>query len=110
MVVFPGHLGPQEGALAFLIASGALPSLTHTVLASPLETGPSPSPGRAPQTPRHTCCSPPWAPGRPSLRSHWEAVRRRRTTTQVRVHGEEGLLGGGGGREAGAPGPGSPVR
>lgn len=107
MVVFPGHLGPQEGVLAFLIASGTLPSLTHPVLASPLETGPSPSSGRVPQDPCHPCCSPPWAPGRPSLRSHWKAMRRWRTATQVRVHGEEGLLGGRGGQETGAPGPGS---
>nr|XP_030697534.1 RBBP8 N-terminal-like protein isoform X3 [Globicephala melas] len=50
------------------------------------ETGPSPSSGRVPQDPCHPCCSPPWAPGRPSLRSHWKAMRRWRTATQSPQH------------------------
>ncbi|XP_049555639.1 RBBP8 N-terminal-like protein isoform X6 [Orcinus orca] len=49
-------------------------------------TGPSPSSGRVPQDPCHPCCSPPWAPGRPSLRSHWKAMRRWRTATQSPQH------------------------
>ncbi|XP_049555640.1 RBBP8 N-terminal-like protein isoform X8 [Orcinus orca] len=48
--------------------------------------GPSPSSGRVPQDPCHPCCSPPWAPGRPSLRSHWKAMRRWRTATQSPQH------------------------
>nr|XP_058892510.1 RBBP8 N-terminal-like protein isoform X5 [Kogia breviceps] len=48
--------------------------------------GPSPSSGRAPQSPRHPCCSPPWAPGRPSPRSHWKATRRWRAATQSPQH------------------------
>ncbi|XP_026942590.1 CDK5 and ABL1 enzyme substrate 2 isoform X3 [Sagmatias obliquidens] len=50
------------------------------------ETGPSPSSGRVPQDPCHPCCSPPWAPERPSLRSHWKAMRRWRTATQSPQH------------------------
>ncbi|XP_054946791.1 RBBP8 N-terminal-like protein isoform X2 [Physeter macrocephalus] len=50
------------------------------------ETGPSPSSGRAPQSPRHPCCSPPWVPGRPSQRSHRKAMRRWRAATQSPQH------------------------